>query len=235
MVSAKNIIGSIILILLVSGLIFWFAHHQISLIFSVAAIGYPIDLWYVVLNFILIAIFVLLIGFRRKIERLPASIYLAFVAALYIEMYGFPLTMYFFSWAYGSGNVATLWWLITAITGESLFYYLFMGVIVPVSNVLILAGIFLVIFGWIKIFKTKERLQTSGIYKHIRHPQYLGFLTITLGMNVLWPTFTTIILWPILVLLYYRLAKEEDKKLEEKFGEEFLNYSNSVPMFIPKL
>jgi protein-S-isoprenylcysteine O-methyltransferase Ste14 len=224
------------LAILVSLLIFWFAEHQITLIFSIAAVGLETQNWiYVILNLILLSLFVLLIGFRRKVARLPASIYLAFIVALYIEMYGFPLTMYFFSWAFGSGSVATLWYLLSAFTGYDLFVSIFMGVIVPISNVIILTGMLLVIFGWKKIFRAKNQLVTTGIYSYVRHPQYLGLLLITLGMNVLWVTFSTLILWPVLAFLYYRLAKEEDKQVEEKFGEEFLKYKKIVPMFIPKL
>ncbi|MFC1486346.1 methyltransferase family protein [Thermoproteota archaeon] len=231
----KNILGLVIFSILVSLCIFWFAQNQITLIFSIAAVGYPQNWLFVIFNLILLCFFVLLIGFRRKLARLPASIYVAFIVALYIEMYGFPLTMYFFTWAFGSNSVATLWYLLSAFTGEKLFYSIFMGVIVPISNIVILTGMLLVIFGWKNIFRTKNQLVTTGIYNYVRHPQYLGFLLITLGMNVLWVTFSTLILWPILAFLYYRLAKEEDKQMEEKFGEEFLKYRNKIPMFIPKI
>ena len=78
-------------------------------------------------------------------------------------------------------------------------------------------------------------LVTNGVYMYVRHPQYLGFILITLGMNVLWVTFSTLALWPVLVFLYYRLAKEEDEQMEQLFGERFNEYRRSVPMFIPKL
>jgi protein-S-isoprenylcysteine O-methyltransferase Ste14 len=234
-IKAAKLLGLLGLVVFVSVLIFWFAQNQITVIFSVAAVGYPQNLIYVIINFVLISIFVLFLGFRRKLARLPASVYLAFIVALYIEMYGFPLTMYFFSWTFGSSSVSTLWYFLTALTGEELFYSIFMGVIVPVSNVIIIAGILLVIFGWSKIFRAKDQLVKTGIYSHVRHPQYLGFLLITLGMNVLWVTLSTLVLWPVLVLLYYRLAKEEDSRIEEKFGMEFVEYKNEVPMFIPKL
>jgi protein-S-isoprenylcysteine O-methyltransferase Ste14 len=100
---------------------------------------------------------------------------------------------------------------------------------------IILAGIFLVVFGWSRIFRAKNQLVTTGIYGRVRHPQYLGFLLLTLGINFLWTTFSTLILWPILALLYYRLAKEEEKGMEERFGEEYRKYKNTVPMFIPHL
>jgi protein-S-isoprenylcysteine O-methyltransferase Ste14 len=237
MIEKKKIKNSFILTLLpliITILVYWFAQHQISLVFSIAAVGYPRNPIYVILNFFLIAVFILLIGFRRKIAHLPTSIYLAFIVALYIEMYGFPLTMYFFNWAFNSANIATLWYLLEAITGKNLFYTIFMGVIVPISNILIIIGVLLVIYGWTKTYKSKNRLITNGIYNHIRHPQYLGFLLITLGMNMLWVTFSTLILWPILFLLYYRLAKQEDREMEKKFGEKFTEYKNKVPMFLPK-
>jgi protein-S-isoprenylcysteine O-methyltransferase Ste14 len=190
---------------------------------------------FIILNFILIGFFILFIGFRRKIARLPASIYLAFIVALYIEMYGFPLTMYFFTWTLGSTSVSTLWYFLTIITGEQLFYSIFMGIIVPLSNIIIISGILLVIFGWSHVFRGKNTLVTNGIYKYVRHPQYLGFLLITLGMNVIWITLSTLVLWPALVFLYFKLAKEEDAILEQKFGKQFIDYKNEVPMFFPRL
>jgi len=62
----KNCFGLVVLMIVVSILVFWFAQNQFTLIFSVAAVGYPHNLMYVILNFILIGIFVLFIGFRKK-------------------------------------------------------------------------------------------------------------------------------------------------------------------------
>jgi protein-S-isoprenylcysteine O-methyltransferase Ste14 len=95
----------------------------------------------------------------------------------------------------------------------------------------------LIIFGWSKIYKAKGegKLVTTGIYAHVRHPQYLGFLLLTLGMLFEWTTIFTLVLWPFLALIYYRLAKTEEKEAEEQFGEEFREYKRRVPMFIPRL
>jgi len=100
---------------------------------------------------------------------------------------------------------------------------------------IILIGILLIIFGWRKIYGAKGQLVTTGIYGHVRHPQYLGFLLLTLGMNVLWIAISTLLLWPILAILYYRLAKAEDKELEERFGEEYRKYKCMVPILIPRI
>jgi protein-S-isoprenylcysteine O-methyltransferase Ste14 len=230
----KYLLSLILLAVVISLFSVWLAINHITFIFSVAAVGYPQNWGYVVLNAILLSLFLIFIKFRRKIARLPSSVYLAFIVALYIEMYGFPLTMYFFAWFLGYENVATLWYFLVGLTGYDLFVSIYMGVILPISNMIILAGVFLIVFGWSRIFRAKDKLVTTGIYGHVRHPQYLGFLLLTMGINFLWTTFSTLILWPILALLYYRLAKEEEKDME-KFGEEYQKYKNTVPMFIPRL
>jgi uncharacterized membrane protein len=231
----KDLMSLILLAFFVSLLMFWFAENRISVVFSVAAYGYPQNWGYVVLNVILFGLFVLFIKFRRKAACLPASVYLAFLVALFIEMYGFALTWYIMIGFFGQSEAATLWCLLAGLTGKDLFVSIFLGFLLPLSNIIVLTGILLIIFGWRRIFRAKGQLVTTGIYRHVRHPQYLGFLLITLGMNVLWVTISTLVLWPILVILYYHLAKEEDKEMEKRFGKEFQEYKHMVPMFMPRL
>ena len=231
----KDLLSLTLLALFVSLVLFWFAENRISLIFSLAAYGYPQNWGYVVMNFILFSLFILFIKFRRKATRLPASVYLAFLVALFIEMYGFALTWYIMIGFFGQSYAATLWYLLAGLTGEALFTSIFLGFLLPLSNTIVLIGMFLVIFGWRKIHRAKSQLVTTGIYGRVRHPQYLGFMLITLGMNVLWVTISTLLLWPILVIVYYRLAKQEDEEMEKRFGEEYQKYKQIVPMFIPHL
>ena len=202
---------------------------------SVAVYGW--DSWgFALVNIAFFGAFVLFTQVRKKLSRLPASVYLAFIIALYAEMYGFPLTLYIFSWLFGYNNVYTLEHLFAGIIGEDLFAFIFHIILLPLSNIIMLIGIVLIIIGWRQIFNAKgKKLVTTGIYAHVRNPQYLGMLLLTFGMNVQWLTILSLILWPLLVFLYYRLAKEEAEIMENKFGDEFRKYKQNVPLFIPRL
>ena len=41
-------------------------------------------------------------------------------------------------------------------------------------------------------------------------------------------------MWPVLMFAYYKLAKREEGRLLEEFGEEFQRYKSMVPAFVPR-
>jgi len=218
----------------------------ILLIVSIVAISVALPLLYrtsfgwnqwllVTANVIFFSLFLLLLQFRRKVARLPSSVYLAFIVALYAEMFGFPLTMYIFMGVFGIKDILSLEFLLTQVMGEKQFHIIFNSFVFPASQVIIGIGMLLVIFGWKQIYEGKGKLVTTGLYAYVRHPQYIGFLLITLGMNVMWLTIITFALWPIVAVVYYKLAKREEKDAEEEFGEEFLEYKRRVPGWIPRI
>jgi len=138
-------------------------------------------------------------------------------------MYGFPLTTFI------------LIWLIGDVPGFIQGFHLFGKIGGYVGQSFVLIGGLLVLAGWYDVFYgSPDTLQTKGLYSYVRHPQYLGIILATFGLLIHWVTIILSILFPILIYLYYHLAKTEENYLEEKFGEQFIQYKKAVPMFIPR-
>ncbi|HDZ17213.1 hypothetical protein LCGC14_1681820 [marine sediment metagenome] len=187
----------------------------------------------VVVYSVLFGSFIIFIPFKKKIQRRTTGVYLAFVIALAFEMFGIPLSIYIITWLFG------IYYPIDAVWGHTL--YPFIGLTgMWIGTALNVVGIIFIIRGWKKIYREywgqeldKRKLVTTGIYRYIRHPQYSGFIIITLGLLIHWATIPLIIMLPILVLLYYKLSKKEEKLLEEEFGDKYLEYKREVPRFFP--
>lgn len=162
-----------------------------------------------------------LISFRRKTDWQSHGIYTAFIIALFAEMFGIPLTIYFVSSYFNWLNFQDGFLSYMDTTG------------MPIGLVITGLGMLLVAVGWERIYRASEGLVTDGIYRYVRHPQYLGFILITGGWLIHWPTIPTALIWPVLVAMYYRLARKEESVMRERFGEEYLEYSNKVPLMIP--
>ena len=177
--------------------------------------------------------FIAFIPFRKKIQRRTTGSYIAFVIALAFEMYGIPLSIYFVTWIFG------IYYPSDAIWGHTLYPYIGLTGM-WIGTILNVIGIMFITKGWKKVYKEywskdpdKRELVTTGIYQYLRHPQYAGFILITLGLLIHWATIPLLIMWPILFLLYYRLSKREEASLEEEFGMRYLEYKQKVPMFLP--
>ncbi|NLI07891.1 MAG: isoprenylcysteine carboxylmethyltransferase family protein [Thermotogaceae bacterium] len=179
------------------------------------------------------SIFLLFIPFYRKSQKKPSSVYLAFIVAFALEMFGIPMTMYIVAWAFGQNLPEGILWGHTLINQIGLT-----GTYIAIATTLV--GGLLIILGWKEIYKkywSKEdgtgELVTTGIYRYIRHPQYTGFLLITLGLIFEWATLPLIIMWPILLTIYYKLARKEEHDMEREFGGRYLTYKSRTSMFLP--
>jgi protein-S-isoprenylcysteine O-methyltransferase Ste14 len=164
----------------------------------------------------------------------------AFLVALFTEMYGFPLTIYLLSGWLGSRypgldlyshEAGHLWQTIFGARGDA-----HVDTIHLASNLLIAAGFIIVARAWSILYKAQQarQLATTGPYAVVRHPQYGGFVLILLGFLVQWPTIPTLVMFPVLVIMYARLARREEREIRERFGDVYERYAARTPAFIPR-
>jgi protein-S-isoprenylcysteine O-methyltransferase Ste14 len=165
--------------------------------------------------------------------------YSAFLVALFTEMYGVPLTVYLLSGWLGSKFPALtathagghLWNDLVGWRGDPhlspfhLASYVFIG-----------AGFWLIATAWRVLHEAAQRdeLATTGPYARVRHPQYDGFLLIMAGFLLQWPTIPTLVMFPILVLVYLRLARSEEREVAARFGSAWQAYAARTPGFVPR-
>ena len=200
-------------------------------------------LWGLVLINSVIFIFFAFTFFKPQTPRDWRSFgaFSAFLVALFAEMYGFPLTLYFLS-----GWLQTRYLDVNWLSHDAghLLEMLFgwkanphFGPFHILSNVLIIAGFFVISNAWSVLYaaQRKHALATTGAYAYVRHPQYVGFILVMFGFLMQWPTLLTLAMFPVLVWMYVRLARSEEREAISTFGEAYRQYARSVPAFIPRL
>ena len=165
----------------------------------------------------------------------------AFIVALFTEMYGFPLTIYFLS-GWLSSRFPEVNWL-THDSGhllEMVFGWRgnpHFGPFHILSNILIVVGFVIIANAWKVLYHAQRshRLATAGPYARVRHPQYIGFVVIMFGFLLQWPTLLTVVMFPVLVVTYMVLARSEERDALAEFGDEYRAYMERTPWFIPRV
>jgi len=160
----------------------------------------------------------------------------AFIVALFAEMYGYPLTIYLAGSVFGdklglSHNAGHLWTDLIGWQGDphvSPFHV--------ASWILIGGGFWLIAAAWTRLHAAAQtgRLAIEGPYERVRHPQYAGFIAIMVGFLLQWPTLPTLVMFPILVVVYRRLAIREERDVAAAFGAEWDAYAAQTPRFVPR-
>lgn len=165
----------------------------------------------------------------------------AFIVALFVEMYGFPLTIYLLAgWLQTkypgldilSHNSGHLWSTLLGEKGDPHFGVLHIG-----SYILLALGFVLLSNAWNVLYHAQRRhtLATAGPYARIRHPQYVAFVLILLGFLLQWPTLLTLAMFPVLLVMYARLATLEEREMHAQFGAAYEEYAKRVPRFLPRM
>ncbi|MFC3108377.1 methyltransferase family protein [Undibacterium arcticum] len=164
-----------------------------------------------------------------------AGLIQAFIIALYAEMYGFPLTIYLLTEFLGIdlpmyAHTGHLWASLLGYGPGGAMTEMLLG------GAFILLGVVLLIAGWRKVYQARreERFVKDGPYGVIRHPQYTGIMLAVFGQIVHWPTLITLILFPVIVLVYVRLARQEEREMVSRFGTAYQDYMRQIPRFFPR-
>lgn len=169
------------------------------------------------------------------------GVFTAFLAALFAEMYGFPLTIYLLSGWPGTrflhleslphevGHVLEMMFDWRANPPFGLFQL--------ASTVLILGGFILLASAWSVRHKAHQRreLARTGVYARLRHPEYAAFVLIMIGFLLQWPTLITLAMFSILVFVYAHLARREEQEALARFGESYRRYQAETPAFFPRI
>ena len=172
----------------------------------------------------------------------PWALFLFYLAiALEVVVMVTPFTVYFYSiyapvlnWL--ESNPLTAW-----LTAFFLPHISYTGD--PILTALaylgpILFGLGLVIFFVCayQVYSAKllrRGVVSGGLYAWIRHPQYLGLGIAGLGLLLYWPRFIILVLYLSMLVVYYFLARNEESRMERKFGDAYRNYKSRISMFLP--
>ena len=114
----------------------------------------------------------------------------------------------------------------------------------PLLNALPKLGGFLIVFGALMFFagaipiywaKLRRRgAVTGGLYKFIRHPQYVGLVIVGLGTILVWPRFLVLVTYVTMLFLYDLLARWEEEQCLTKFGDTYRAYQARTGMYLPR-
>ena len=149
----------------------------------------------------------------RKVEMREYGVATAFVVSFFYEMFGFPLTLLVIDVllekqlplsGFPGLKAAHLWVTLGLMDYSSAHLF---------SGIVIIAGAVLVMVGHLTLYAGRGRIVTWGIYRYLRHPQYIGIIVITGGMLIEYPTLLGLALWAILTLMYARRAQQESREI----------------------
>ena len=176
---------------------------------------------------------------RTRQDWRTLGMFSAFVVALFTEMYGFPLTIYLLS-GWMAERFPRINWMShnAGHLPEMLFGWKanpHFGPFHLLSTVFIIGGFLLLAKAWPVLYNAQKtgRIASTGPYARIRHPQYAAFILVMAGFLLQWPTVITLILVPILVAIYVRLARREEVQAIVAFGEDYRIYMTKTPGWWP--
>jgi protein-S-isoprenylcysteine O-methyltransferase Ste14 len=179
----------------------------------------------------------------RKSSACPAFLFYLLIAGEFFYMAS-PFAIYFYS-IYGPGlkfidRSPVLSWL-----GSTFLPHLVVSTRSPFINLLPLIGIVLASGGFLAFILgvsqiyyaklTRKGVVKQGIYRIIRHPQYLSLIISGFGLLLLWPRFISLCMYVMMLFVYRFLARAEEAECLVKYGQPFTDYLSHTGRFWPRL
>jgi protein-S-isoprenylcysteine O-methyltransferase Ste14 len=99
------------------------------------------------------------------------------------------------------------------------------------------------VLGWLPILVLRRRagvqkgetyvhttvLVDSGLYRVVRHPQYLSFMLLSLALMLVSQHWIVVLIGVAVIVSVYLVMRDEDKRLVDKFGDDYVRYMRAVP------
>lgn len=179
----------------------------------------------------------------RRAAAVAASVsaYLPIVAGIIEPMiwpllYASPLLYHLLYWWWEpmAQHIFPAWWLFTSYIAGTRWAKGLAPFLIAVGAAMLLGGL-------AQIVRARARgsgLVTSGLYRHVRHPQHLGIAIMALGLLMLngyGIRVGDLYAWTLVVFIYVLQADAEEEALEEEFGEAYLGYKSETPYMLPFL
>lgn len=174
-------------------------------------------------NSIILVLFMVALLYRTTVQsaRLTHGLFFGFMISLILEMFGFPLAIYLISSKFGFPLLGHM------------YMQRFGHLVITVGMAVTFVGLVIVAVGWLQLFRSHAALASGGIYRFVRHPQYLGIWLFSLGWLLHWPTVLTLALFPFLTAAYYWAAVAEEKHMVKEYGQAYLDYMEKTGRFLP--
>jgi len=153
--------------------------------------------------FISLALGLISVSGRWKRYR---NIYVTWIVAFYVEMFGFSFTLYALASPFGFDFLSL---------SDPRPFSMLIGsqTVQTISQSLVIIGVTMVAAGWATVYFSRGTITANGIYGWFRHPQYLGLMLIATGLLANFPTLITVVMYPVLAFSYVRLSRQEGKEL----------------------
>jgi protein-S-isoprenylcysteine O-methyltransferase Ste14 len=112
-----------------------------------------------------------------------------------------------------------------------------LNVLKPIGFFLAFGGLIAFLAGAVHLYTSKLLRQgavTGGLYRVIRHPQYAALAVLGLGTVLIWPRFLVLASFVVMLCLYDLLARWEEARCLERFGEPYSEYLGRTGRFFPR-